>query len=222
MESPEERDEGVRDEIGEPSAESSTSLDSLLKELIAKLETLPEIIAEEVASSIVGQSYYNYDKSFTFFPTLVMIFRESGSSHYPRRSQVKGKLTLDNKSITDQVVQNLRADAINLRGFSYVYGSVRGNYVSHDKRWKTTVFVSSREEGISLVSTLCGMVGESFSEKNLSWTEGRERINPYRREAPLDSIPPSPDLTESNPVMVLHRVVLLVNGVSRPILLMRS
>ena len=198
------------------------SIEGLLKEIINRLNVLPEVLAEEVASSIVGQSYYNYDKSFTYFPTLVMVFREVGAFQYPRRSQVKGRLKVDNKSISDVVVQNMRKSAIALRGFTYQYGTLRGNYVSQDKRWKTTVFASSRPEGLSLLNTLCNMVDERFNEKNISWTEGRERLNPFRREESLDDIPITPPLGIQNPTMKLHRVVLLVNGVSKPILLMRD
>lgn len=194
---------------------------ALIKLFNEKIDTLPSVIAEEVASSIVGQSYYNYDRSFTYFPTIVLIFREKGALQYPRRSQVKARLKADNKSVTDDFIRRLRDACAEKRGFEYTYGRVRGNFVSSDKRWKTTVFTSSKDEGTKLLSTICDLVGEPFLMRNVSWTEGRERENPFRREETLDSIDPSPPFENQEPQMCLHRVVMLVNGLPRPIILLR-
>lgn len=187
----------------------------------SKLEKLAFQIAEEVSLSVVGESYYRYDSTSTYFPTLVMVFREVTDNNIKRRAQVKARLKQNNVELTDEVLDVLRERCNSLHGVTYLYGTIRGNYVSTDKRWKTTVFGASKDSIGELLETVCNCVDEKYEERNLSITTGRARVNPSRRTTPLEGVDNNKVNYQTDIRMTLYRVVLMVNGLARPIPLVR-
>ena len=70
----------------------------------------------------------------------------------------------------------------------YTYGQNRYNYVSRDKRFKTTIFGKSLEEVKTLFTNLLSVLGEPFEENNLSITSNRSRVNLTKRSVSLADI----------------------------------
>lgn len=214
--------ENEKEKIPEPKGGLESRIFDLEVLIRDRLESLPQLIAEEVANSVVGESYYRYDSSSTYFPTLIFVFRETNTLQYRRKSQVKARLRMDNKTITDDVIVNIRKRCNAIRGLTYVYGSVRANFVSTDKRWKTTLYTYDQENAVNLLKSICQVVEEPFSNRNISWTIGRGRTNPYRRDEPLQGIEPTPSDAGLRTTMRLFRIVLQVNGIPRPITILRE
>lgn len=50
-------------------------------------------IAQEVSLQVVGESYYKWDSISTYYPTITFLFKEQGVSQYPRKSQIKLRLS---------------------------------------------------------------------------------------------------------------------------------
>ena len=58
----------------------------------------------EVSLQIVGESYYRWDSTSTYFPTLTFLFKEVEASQYKstRRSQIKVRLNKRNEDLTNK------------------------------------------------------------------------------------------------------------------------
>lgn len=238
---------GIAGGVGELVA-STTYISGTVAKILIKVETLPKTIesllkdqlddlkdylnewkkdlireiAEEVSLQIVGESYYRWDSTSTYFPTLTFIFKEVEASQYPRRSQIKVRLKQRNEDLTDVDIKNLKRECNKLLNQSYTYGENRFNYVSTDKRFKTTVFGSSLEEVRNLFINLFSVLGEQFEERNLSITSNRGRLNVTKRNASLFDIECNTIDYKTSFPLKLSKAVLLVNGLSRPIVLLQS
>lgn len=57
-------------------------------------------IALEVSLQVVGESYYKWDSTSTYYPTLTFL--------YPRRSQIKLRLKQRNEEITPLAITKLK------------------------------------------------------------------------------------------------------------------
>lgn len=189
------------------------------KKLKSALQEFTREVAIEVSNRIVGESYYKWNSTSSFYPTLITIFKEKDQNGTSRKSQVKVRLPVLASELTPEDVTDLKAQVQMHTDLEYSHGSVRGNYVSKDKRFKTTVFCETRQQVVSVLSTLCEIVKEPFAPENLSFTEGRKRDPITRREAPLGGVDAYvQDYNEVFPLK-LYRVVLLVNGLEKPIVL---
>lgn len=192
------------------------------KEVGDTLKKLPDEVAQEVSMQVVGESYYRWDSTTTYFPTLTFVFREVEVGQYPRKAQIKVRLKKMNKEVTQADIDLLRARCRGLCGLSYTYGTVRANYVSHDKRFKTTIFSNSAETATQVLEPICQTIEEPFEKKNLSLTYDRTRLNSTRRTATLDGIRTNTVDYKTDIKLRLFRVVLLVNGLASPLVVFHS
>lgn len=180
---------------------------------------LIEQVAQEVSLQIVGESYYRWDATSTYYPTLTFLFKEENTEQYPKRSQIKVRLNKKNEEVTDADISMLKRNCNKLINQRYTYGTDRYNYVSADKRYKTTVFGSNVSEIISLFTNLLSVLDEPFLERNLSITFGRNRINQTKRSKPLGDIKINEMDYQSSFSVKFYKAVLLVNGLEKPIIL---
>ena len=209
--------ETAKKELAKQSKDFTDADTKYKKALDKRLTKLPEETAIETSLHVVGESYYKWDSTTTYFPTLTFLFREINASQYPRKSQIKVRLKKRNEELTSLDVEKLKVSCRTISTLSYTYGSTRANYVSSDKRFKTTVFVEAPSTASYILKTLCSVIEEPFLEQNLSITTGRVRQNVTRRKTPLAGR----SVTDTNyliPFRVqLCKVVLLVNGLSAPL-----
>ena len=120
------------------------------------------------------------------------------------------------------MLNQLRQNAEALQGLRYNHGIVRGNYVSSDKRFKTTVFGEDQGGIVPLFERILPVINEPFQQNNLSFTMGPRRVSITRRNVPLADIPAQYDDYNMVFIAELYRVVLLINGLEKPIVLWLS
>ena len=195
--------------------EFKSYLDEWKKELIQE-------VAAEVSLQVVGESYYKWDSVTTYFPTITFLFKEVGASQYARKSQIKLRLSKRNEDLTPLDIDNLKRNCTKILSSTYCYGAERFNYVSSDKRFKTTVFGKDPSQIKVLLSSLCEVINDSFEERNLSITSGRTRINNGKRLLPLDTTALNPVSYQASFTVKFRKAVLLVNGLKSPIVLAES
>lgn len=203
--------------------ESIKALPDSLKQAVKEgIEEATPFLSSALADKVVGESYYRWASTATFFPTLVLVFKQTGDQLYSSRSQIKLRLNTENKLITEAFVEELKAKLEGLRGLGWTNGSLRGNYVSANKSFKTTVFGSDKSTIKNVLSQLCPLCGEPFDQKNLSFTEDRNRENLTKRNEPLSGVGPLEVLPRASYRVELFRASLLVNGLERPITLLEK
>ena len=174
-------------------------------------------ISEEVSLRIVGESYYKWNSTNSFYPTLVLKFKETHVFQKARVTQLKAKLKYTSAQLTDQILRELQLKIDGIKDLSYCHGPTRGNFVAKDKHFKTTVFANDKQEIETLLKAVLQVVEEPFIERNLSVTFGRKRESITRCTKPLGNTPVYvQDYNQSFRVQ-LYRAVLLVNGLERPI-----
>lgn len=196
-------------------------INKTLKEIKEEQENchkeLPRRVGEIVSDYVIGESYYRWDSTSTYFCTLIFKFKETNVETYAKVSQLKVRLKQKNEEITDSDIKDLRARAPGLEGLEYTYGRTRAYYVSPDKRFKTSLFSNSREDANFIYQKALSYINDSFDSKNVSYTEKIERQNNTSRKTPLDGIP----VNETNYKQPIHqklfKIVLIVNGISKPI-----
>lgn len=201
-------------------------LEEQLKEFKSYLndwkKDLIQEVAAEVSLQVVGESYYKWDSVVTYFPTITFLFKEVGVSQYARKSQIKLRLSKRNEDLTPLDVDNLKRSCAAILNSTYCYGTERFNYVSSDKRFKTTVFGNNTQQIKALLSSLCKVINEPFEECNLSITSSRTRVNTTKRLLPLDNTGLKPVSYETSFDVKFRKAVLLVNGLKSPIVLAES
>ena len=188
-------------------------------ELEGCCEEIIDKTAEEVANRVVGESFYRYCTTTTFMLTLILVFKEETENKNPRRSQLKFKLKKTFLEITDR---------------SFNYGTLRCTYVSEDKNLKNVLYTKTKKDAKLLLQFIYPLIGHTFDaslrddriedadEKNLSFTESRNRAIFNRRKKPLDGIKPfSQDYSRFFKVN-LYRVVLQVNNLEKPVLIYKN
>ena len=78
-------------------------------------------LAQEVSLQIVGESYYKWDSTCTYFPTLTFLFKEVKTSQYPRRSQIKVGLNKRNEDLTDLDINILKSKCHQKKKHSFFF-----------------------------------------------------------------------------------------------------
>lgn len=191
----------------------------VLENLEDRFKLLKEEISEEVSLKIVGESYYKWDSVTTYFPTLILLFKEKDVEIRPRKSQIKLRLKIRGQDLTNQDIYSLKDKILLAMPLCYKYGKTRGNYVSKDKRFKTTIFASERNEIDLLLNRLSFIIDEEYNPNNLSITQGRNRESITKRRHSLMDIEINPVNYEGDFEVCCFRAVLIVNGLSSPIVL---
>jgi hypothetical protein len=143
------------------------------EELDKTLSELPDKTAIETSLHVVGESYYRWDSVTTYFPTVTFLFREIGDTTYPRRSQIKVRLRQRNEELTELDIEKLKVSCQAVSTLRYTYGNTKINYVSSDKRFKTTMFAQDAPMAISILQNICDVIEEPFLERNISLIIGR-------------------------------------------------
>ncbi len=132
----------------------------------------------------------------------------------PRRSQIKLRLNQPSAEITDQNIRLIVQKVKNIGELSYQYGTCKGNYVSSDKRFKTTVFGKDKNNIEFLLTVLFTVVDEYFDPGLLSTTEiGAKRPSLTKRKLDLYNIGLNTVNYDQVFTLQLKSVNLLVNGI---------
>lgn len=180
-------------------------------------DSLADKIAKEVNKTIVGESYFKWSSTSQFYPSMVFVFAELGAPQYPRRSQIKVRLTPLAEEFTEAMVAAYTA-RLNAQGrFSYEYGNFRCNYVSADKRFKTTIYTSSRAEAVRVLQAIHFVMDDEFQAANLSVTEGWRRAPLGKRELALGNNPAEQQNYLEVFSIQLVRVTIYLNGLKYPV-----
>ncbi len=152
-------------------------------------KSLPFILPSEICANIVGESYVKWDSISQYYPTLVFVFNEVTSNNNPRKSQIKLRFNKLSGPITDQDINDIVMRAKDQPKITYLYGCVKGNYVSKDKRFKTTVFKADKQSISELLNSLFKTIPETFDTDLLSITEiGRKRPSLTKRKTDLYNV----------------------------------
>lgn len=93
------------------------------------------------------------------------------------------------EDFNDQVIEQLREKAQALAGLRHNHGVVRGNCVSSDKRFKTTVYGRDNDEIKDLYERIMPVIVERFEPNNLSYTSGPRRVSITKRTRSLAGTP---------------------------------
>lgn len=183
-----------------------------------EFEDLPEKTGLETSSLVVGQAYSRWDSITSYFPCLVLNFKDFSQTAKKRYSQVKLRLKTLSSDLTEKDILELRYKASLLKGLSYQNGPSRGYYISEDKRFKTTVYANSRGEQINLLQKIFPLIDEPFDSNLLSTTNLiAKRMDPRKRNKSLDTIPANAMDYNSDFGLRLLKVTLLVNGLAKPV-----
>ena len=199
----------------------SKKVDDLSEQQKEYFDKLPRRLGEVVSDYVIGESYYRWDATSTYFCTLIFKFKETDVNAYARVSQLKVRLKQRNEEITDSDIKDLRSRATSLEGLSYTYGRIRAYYVSSDKRFKTSLFSNSREDANHILTETLSYINDGFDSKNVSFTDKIERENKTSRKHSLDGVAINRYNYKVGIKQKLFKIVLLVNGISRPITIMQ-
>nr|QWE36188.1 hypothetical protein [Oedogonium capilliforme]QWE36193.1 hypothetical protein [Oedogonium capilliforme] len=186
--------------------------------------SMSEDVSELVALKIVGESYFKWNLTTSYYPTVVFIFKEVSKDLVGiyRRVQIKLRYFKESNEVNSNDVSSLRKQCNDLKNLEYMYGQVRVNFVPPNKVGKTNLFVQDKETAIYLLAILCQIAGVEFNEGCLSLTEGRKKSFITRRTIPLDNYEPVLDSYQTIFKVRLYRVVLLINGLPQPIIIFRN
>lgn len=188
------------------------------KEISEKAEKYVEQIATEVSLLVVGESYSKWDSISSFFPTLTFVFNEVGSTGMTKRTQIKTRLPKRSEDLTDSYILNLQQRIKFHENWTYTYGLVRSNFVSADKRWKTTIFTNSEGGAKTVLATIGTIIEEEIDFDLLTFTTSRKRRPRITaRTRPLFGVGLNPISYEREFNLKLRRAVLLVNNLEKPI-----
>ena len=182
-------------------------------------EELPDRLGKIVGQYVVGDSWFRWDGTHTYYPTLCFKFREKHVIGNARTSQIQIKLKENNKALTDADIIKLRSSVRGLGVLEYVYGSNRGYFVAKNRRFKTTVYGDSRDDIEKVLRACLSVVEEDFDPDYLSYTNGIKRDNIVKRNLPLSGLSVNPVNYKKPSVQQLFRVLLLVNGMEQPIVI---
>ena len=192
----------------------------ILKAIQEESKKFIEKTALEVSQLIVGESYYKWDSTSSYFPTVIFVFNEMVEAETPRRSQIKARLKKTSQELTDDDIEQLKKRVQQYKEWKYSYGSVRANYVSSDKRWKSTVFASQQSEARSVFQTVGKILDEEIDFKLISFTSlEKKRPRITTRTTPLAGKGLNLSNYDSVFTLQLRKATLLVNNTERPYLL---
>lgn len=204
----------VKEAIKEALKEFKDELKKWLEDLFKGLK---DELASAVADRVVGESFYKWNSMSSYYPTLVCIFREEGPGVNKRRCQIKVQLPFLSDSITDQDLAEIRRKLALQTQLGWRHGTIRSTYVSPDKKFKTSVFVNSRQDAKTVLAGVCSVAGVIFDARCISFTEGRHRVSITRRTRIMENVPLlEADYTQPFNVK-LFKAAVLINGLERPI-----
>jgi len=134
------------------------------KEIKEEAGKFQEKVALEVVSLLIcGESWYKWDSTSSYFPTVVFIFNEDVEDATRRRTQIKARLKKKSDELTDADIEKLKRNVLVHKDWSYFYGSTKAYFVSAEKRWKTSIFVKDTGEAAPIFQT----IGEIIEEIDL-------------------------------------------------------
>nr|YP_009545952.1 hypothetical protein [Glaucocystis incrassata]ASQ40013.1 hypothetical protein [Glaucocystis incrassata] len=132
------------------------------------------------------------------------------------------RLPILTNELTDSDIQEIRRRINDNPQLQYIYGNLRANYISQDKKTRAIVFSRSQEEVINFLQQCFYFINVPFDVTCLSFTSHRERINLRKRTMPICKTPLNPDSYKPEFPLRLYRAGLLVNGLAQPIILYRA
>lgn len=149
----------------------------------------PERLARLIENELVGESYYRWVSTTSFYPTLIFLFLEDYDPKGPlnklrvRKSQIRIRYTkYDSRKDTISIkeIDLLKDKCLEIQDLKYTFGTSRYTYVSnHDCKWKTSIFSNENKEAIiDLLTKLTNLVEEEFDPERLSTTTGRSLSYP--------------------------------------------
>lgn len=164
----------------------------------------------------MGESYAKWDSISQYYPTIVFVFVEVTESNKPRKSQIKIRFNKTWQEITDKDIQNLTNKIKEYGNLGYTYGTTRGNYVSKDKRFKTTIYAKDKENISNILSKVLDVLPDKFDPGLLSLTIlGSKRPSLTKRTKQLANIGLNTDNYNDEFSLKLKSANLLVNGVKK-------
>lgn len=144
------------------------------------------------------------------------MFVEETSHNMPRKSQIKLRLKQSSETKTKKDVELLILNSKKCSNLTYKYGTTRGNYVSADKRFKTTVFGQDKANIKFILEKVLSVISESFNEELLSLTiMGARRPSIHKRTKRLHNVDVNTVNFNENVFLKLKSINLLINGVTR-------
>lgn len=216
----------VKSAIGDLQSHFDAALDTARKDAVkyadqTKKDVIKEV-CEEVPNRVVGESYFRYNSTSSFYPTLSLIFLEETENNAPRRAQMRIKIDKTSEEIDQAFIDHIKRTLESEYNKGFEYGAVRACYVSSDKRFKNTMFVKTKQDAVNTLKALYELVGLPFDINNLSVTEGRNRKPITRRTRALAGVQPLVQDYQANFRVNLYRVVIQVNGLEKPVLIYKN
>lgn len=188
------------------------------KQVEEELKDFPVKVGKETSLWVVGEAYAKWDSVVSFYPCITFIFVEDTQSNNPRKSQIKLRINKPSSEWTTADVKALQAKVLENTNLEYKYGKTRGNYVSADKRLKTTIFADNKAEVEQVLTNTFSIIDETFSKDLLTLTFGNgKRPSSTRRMTGLNGIGTNPNDYNTSFSVKLNRVVLMVHGLARPV-----
>jgi hypothetical protein len=188
------------------------------KTIINRFDELPKLTAQEAGQELVGESFFRFDTTSRYYPTLIFHFKEKNVVTNGKRTQVKirwtafsiqNTFTIEHRQELERRMQNFKHQPL-----EYWSGPIRVNFVSTTQaRWKTTLYVQSENEAHRLLTEILFSVDETFSAAQLSVTTGR-KLSPATTVAQSLSRTTEAEW-ERSCKMELNKIMLQINGADR-------
>lgn len=119
-------------------------------------------VITEVCNGVVGESYLKWDSVSSYFPSLVFVFNELRVTGIKRRTQIKTRLPTKSEEITREDILGLRTTIQRFANWTYNYCPLRANYVSSNKRWKTTVYLENESVAKNIFTQIGLIIGANY------------------------------------------------------------
>lgn len=179
-----------------------------------KVENLPKTIAYEASLAIVGEPYRRYDAISCYYPTLVFIFYEETAAKNRRRAQIKLRLLEKIEDLTSERIEEIKHNVSKESNLNFMAGNTRANYVSADKRMKTSIYCEDAKNAEFILDKTLSLISDTFDKSLLSiTTNGTKRPNLGKRKRPLANIDLNTENYNKEFKVKLHHANLLVNGI---------
>jgi methyl-accepting chemotaxis protein len=191
--------------------------DAIFDKIEKRFEEIEKKLADEVALRVVGESYYKWDSVNTYYPTITFIYIEPNTTGRRKKVQIRAKLGLKSEDITESFLTELKNKILQLAVKDYVYGIIKLNYVHNAKRFKTTLNVSNKSQGVDILKNILSIIGEQLNLDDISYTEGKQRPSITRRSTPLGEYKTQQDNYNMEFPLTLFRTFILINGLESPI-----
>ena len=179
-----------------------------------KIEKLPKTIASETSLAVINEPYYRYDAISCYHPTLVFIFYEVNSVNKPKRAQIKLRLKETTEEISSARIAEIKRIIEKTSNLTFMAGNTRANYVSEDKRMKTSIYCQDVDSAKFILNKVLTIISDKFNENLLSiTTNGTNRPNLSKRKTALAGIGLNAENYNKSFKEKLHHADLIVNGI---------